>query len=320
MESMEGLKGKRILVTGGTGFVGSHVVELLLKKGASVIVPFRSLNPYSYFSLQKLDRKVLLVVSDLKDRLRVFDILSKYEINYVIHLAAQAIVPTAFINPAETLVNNIVGTVNILEGVRACKNITGVIIASSDKAYGKSEKICVETHRVGGDHPYEVSKSASDLIAQAYLKTYGMPIVITRFGNIYGPGDINYNRIIPGILTSFIEKKPLEIRSDGTYVRDYIYVKDVALAYVFLLKKIGSIKGQVYNISTDTTCSVLQLMKKTEKALRKKTSYRIMNTAINEIPYQHLDNSKITALGWRPSYTFKRGVRETYSWYKKNSL
>jgi CDP-glucose 4,6-dehydratase len=315
---MERLKGERILVTGGTGFVGSHLVEALIRKGAHVIVPFRSIDPHSYFFSTKLDRKVILAECDLKDRQRVFDVVTKYEVDSIFHLGAQPIVTTAYENPVETLESNIMGTVHILEAARTCPHIRSVIVASSDKAYGKTEKEYTEDFPLRGDHPYEVSKSSADLIAQMYYKTYHVPAVITRFGNIYGEGDLNLNRIVPGIMDAGIQKTVLHLRSDGTFVRDYIYVKDVASAYIFLLEKGDAVFGEAFNIASGKTYSVLELIKQAEKILRKKINFKIDNSAKNEIPFQSLNIDKIVTLGWKPEYSIQKTFKGILKWYKKS--
>ena len=313
------LANKNILITGGTGFVGSHLVEDLVKKGAQVVVPFRSLDPYSYFTSQKLAEKTILVIGDIKDKNRVFDIVVKYEIDYIFHLAAQAIVTTAYYNPWETIASNIIGTTNVLEAARLYPNIKGVIAASSDKAYGKlNKKKYKETDALRGNHPYEVSKSSADLIAYSYYKTYGLPIVITRFGNIYGEGDLNFSRIIPGIMKSIIKNEALKIRSNGKYVRDYLYVKDVANGYLMLAENIDKVKGKAFNFGSDENLSVLELIKLIEKKLNKKVNYKILDIAKNEIPYQSLDFSKIKKmLGWKPKYSISERIKRINSWYQK---
>lgn len=320
MENMESINGKNILVTGGTGFAGSHLVKELLRLGATVIVPIRSLDPRSYFATEQLGKKTVLAICNLKDEGRVLDVVSKYEIDYIFHLAAQAIVTTAYENPSETIISNIVGTTNILEAARRLSRVKGVIVASSDKSYGKSTKPYKETDPLRGDHPYDVSKSSTDLIAQAYSKTYNLPIVVTRFGNIYGEGDLNFSRIIPGIMKSIITKSQLELRSDGSYVRDYVYVKDVVSAYIFLLKNINQTKGQVFNISSNDSYSVISLVKKISQLTKNKFKYSILNVAKNEIPYQHLDDSKIRGLGWKSVYTISRTSKSILNWYKKHYL
>lgn len=314
---MERLTGRTILVTGGTGLVGSHVIELLLKKGHRVITTMRSHDPRSYFSTQKLYQRVIAAHCDIQDYTRVFDVVTKYEVDYIIHLAASAIVTTSYENPVEAIRTNVLGSVHVLEAARSSPRVKGVILASSDKAYGKSKRMYREDDPLRGDHPYEVSKSSADLIAHTYWKTYGLPVVITRFGNIYGPGDLHENRIIPGIMSSLISGASLVLRSNGTYVRDYVYVGDVACAYEFLLARMGTTQGQAYNISTDASYTVLDLIGQVEKIFRKRIRYTISNTAVNEIPYQHLDCGKIQKLGWKPRYAMREGLIKTYAWYRK---
>lgn len=314
---MEGLKGKRILVTGGTGFVGSHLVESLVESGAVVVVPYRSLDPRSYFVTQKLSNNALLVSGDLKDFERTYDIITKYAIEYIFHLGAQAIVETAFQNPRETILTNIVGTTNVLEAARLYGSVQAIMIASSDKAYGKTTKKYVETDPLSGDHPYEVSKSSADLVAQTYAKTYGLPVVVTRFGNIYGEGDLNFNRIIPGALQAILTNTPLDIRSDGTFVRDYVYVKDVVSGYLTLFGNVQKAKGEAYNLSSNESMSVLEVLDCIESTLKKKLHYRIRNTQKNEIPYQSLVFDKVKKLGYAPRYSLKKVLPGILTWYRK---
>ena len=316
MEDMERLEGKSVLVTGGTGLVGGHLVEALLQRKCRVVIPYRSVDPRSYFSTQKLAERSIMAIGDLKDAERMFDIVTKYEIEYIFHLGAQPIVPTAYNNPLETIATNVMGTVHVLESARRYPGVKGVIVASSDKAYGKSDKPYQENDPLRGDHPYEVSKSSADLIAYSYFKTYGLSIVITRFGNIYGPGDLNISRIVPGIMKTILTEETLELRSDGTYVRDYIYVNDVVTAYIFLMDNINKASGNIYNISSNYSYSVFEMIKQVERILHKKVPYRVAHNAINEIPYQHLDCAKITALGWRPQGDLDDSIHKTYDWYK----
>lgn len=310
---------KNVLVTGGTGFVGSHLVEELVRLGANVTTTYQTLNPRSFFFTQKLHKTVTMVQTDVCDFEKVFDIVTKCDIDYIFHLAAQALVEVAYYNPRRTLYSNILGTVNVLESARLFPKIKAVVVASSDKAYGKLKKNSyVETDALKGDHPYEVSKSSADLIAYSYFKTYRVPVVTTRFGNIYGEGDLNFSRIIPGILKSIITKTRLDIRSDGKYVRDYVYVKDVISGYLLLAQNIDKVRGEVFNFGSDETLSVLNIVKLIEKRLRQKVKYEILNTAKNEIPYQSLDYSKIKKiLGWKPKYTISKRIKKIHTWYRK---
>ncbi len=319
MESMAGLKGKKILVTGGTGFIGGHLVEELVAQGGKVTVIDIEVNPQSTFFLNKLGRKVKLEIIDITDRKKLAQFFKRYTPDYIYHLAAEPIVEKAYENPYRTFETNIMGTVNLLEEVRKNNKIKGVIVASTDKAYGKTTSAYDENSPLKGDHPYDVSKSSADLISQAYFKTYDLPVVITRFGNVYGEGDLYLNRIVPGICKAIIDDEPLMIRSDGKYVRDYLYVKDVVKGYIFLLSKLEKIKGEAFNFSSPDNLSVVEIIKKAEKILNTKIHYKILNNAKNEIPYQHLNDEKIRKMGWKNKYSLKSILPQVLEWYKRLS-
>ncbi len=309
---------KNVLVTGGTGFAGSHLIQELVKQGAHVVSTYQREDPFTYFHTNNLGKKVRLVRADVEDFEKVHDIVTKFDVDYIFHLAAQPLVDVAYHNPKRTLYSNILGTINILESARMYPRVKAVIVASSDKAYGKLEKgKYTEDHPLRGDHPYEVSKSAADLICNSYFQTYGVPVVTTRFGNIYGEGDLNFSRIIPGIMKSVILGEELELRSDGTFVRDYLYVKDVVDGYLLLGKNIESVRGHAFNFGSADTLSVIDLINIIESAIDKKVKYRILNNAKNEIPYQSLDYDKIKKhVGWKPKYSVKKTAKHIYQWYK----
>lgn len=315
MESM-GVRGKRILVTGGSGFIGSHLVKGLLKYTDNIVVASERLDSNSYFVKSGLFKQTVFEPVDITLKREVDQLGEKYDFDFIFHLAAQTIVTVAHKNPQRTFESNIMGTVNILELARSHK-VKGTIVASSDKAYGKSKDEYTETTPLKGDHPYDVSKTATDLIAQTYFKTYGLPLVITRMGNVYGPGDSHTNRIFPGICISLATNSVLSLRSDGSYVRDYIYVDDVVNALIILMKKFETIRGEAFNISSDKSFSVIQLITAIEKQTKLKINYKVENTAKNEIPFQHLNTNKIKKLGWKCESSFKESVLKTLDWYIK---
>lgn len=319
MEARSGVEGmvkKTVVVTGGAGFIGAHLVELLLKKKYKVFVIDIQKPTKTYYFLNKLHKKSKYKRVDITRKKQVADIIKSANPNYIIHLAAQPIVEDAYNHPRKTFEINIMGTVNILDACRNNPKIECIIVASSDKAYGKTKNTYTENSPLKGDHPYDVSKSCEDLIAQAYAKTYNMPVITTRFGNVYGEGDLHFDRIVPGICKSLITGKPLEIRSDGTYVRDYLYVKDVASGYLKLMGTKKDIGGEAFNFGSEETLSVLDVVKVIEKILKRKIQYKILNIAKNEIPYQSLDYTKAKGtLNWKPSNSFKSTAKKIFKWY-----
>lgn len=305
-----------IIITGGAGFIGSNLVDALVKTSNKIIVVDKEIAPKLIFSKTSL-KKVVFVKIDIRDKKKVFEVFKKNKPSHVIHLAAQTIVTTAFDNPLQTFETNILGSINIFEACREFGGVKRIVFASSDKAYGKTKKTYTEDSPLAGDHPYDVSKSSADLIAQTYFKTYNLPVVITRFGNVYGEGDLHFDRIIPGLCKAVIKKNTFEIRSDGKYIRDYVYVKDVVAGYIFLLTYKGSLDGEAYNFSSMDTFSVLELIERAETTLEVKVPYEILNVARNEIPYQHLDDSKVRYLGWQSKYTIENTLKNILQWYRK---
>ena len=310
---------KNILITGAAGFKGSHLVEQLSRTNARIISLVREFDPKSYFEIKELGKKSVIVIGDLKNPVKMADILSQFEITSIFHLGAQPIITTALMNPSETLNSNIMGTVNILEAARLYGRVSEILIVSSDKAYGPCEKLPYnEDERLQGKAPYDVSKSCCDLIAQMYCRVYKLPIVISRCANVFGPGDSNICRLIPGVIDAIIKNKSLEIRSDGKMIREYIYVKDTVNAYISLLENIEKTKGHAFNIAGHNIMSVLEVVEKVSKILGCSIKKNILNIAKTEIPKQYLDGSKIKKmLGWEPKTSFEQAILETYNWYQE---
>jgi CDP-glucose 4,6-dehydratase len=310
------LKGQNVLVTGGNGFIGSHLVKHLVDNKIKVVVPYLEINRKSYFNRYNLHKKTIFIRCDLRDFKKTFNLINNNKISFIFHLAAEALVEKALDKPLDTFSTNIMGTVNVLEAARRYGKIKGIIVTSSDKAYGKIPK-AKETDPVGGTHPYEISKASADLIVRGYFSTYGLPALVTRFGNVYGEGDLNFSRIIPGTLKSIICKEELQIRSDGKYIRDYVYVADVIEALLTLAKNIKMVQGEAFNISSDENLTVIKLVEKIGEILGVKVNYRILATAINEIPKQSINFRKIKRrLGWQPKNTLAGTIGQIYNWYK----
>jgi len=316
MEGMGRLKSSKVFITGGAGFIGSHLIESLARDGHNVVCVDFKVDPKSYFIISGAYKKCEFQILNICDRDAVRSAIEFAKPEFIIHLAAQTLVTEAYNNPYETFNSNIMGTVNILEAVRQNTLVKGVIIASSDKAYGKSSLAYTESNSLSGDHPYDVSKSSTDLIATTYFKTYQLPVVVTRFGNVYGEGDCHFDRIVPGICESIIKNKTFEVRSNGEYVRDYLYVKDVVDGYKLLLSNMNKVVGNAYNFSSKDKLSVIELIKKVEIITGRKIDYKILNNAKNEIPYQHLRDLKVRKLGWYNNYNLEMVFPDILNWYR----
>lgn len=309
-------------VTGGSGLVGTWLVQRLVAAGADVVCLLRDWVPQSELVRSHLIEQIKIVRGDVRDREVLERILGEYEVTTVIHLAAQTIVTIANRNPISTFETNIGGTWSLLEACRRSPKIEQLIIASSDKAYGDQEKLPYdELTPLQGQHPYDVSKSCADLIAHSYSATYGLPLSITRCGNFYGGGDLNWNRIIPGTIRAVIRGQRPIIRSDGQYVRDYFYVEDGAAAYMFLAEKLAenpALRGEAFNYSNELQITVLELVEKILKLMGSDLQPEIHNETINEIRIQYLDATKShTILGWKPLFSLDEGLRRTIDWYKE---
>jgi CDP-glucose 4,6-dehydratase len=241
----------------------------------------------------------------------------------VLHLAAQTIVPIANRNPVSTFESNVAGTWTLLEACRRSPTVRQIVVASSDKSYGDQEHLpYVETMPLVGRHPYDVSKSAGDLIAQSYASTYGLPVAITRCGNFYGGGDLNWSRIVPGTIRSVIRGRRPVIRSDGNFVRDYFYVEDGAAAYIFLSEKLAAdrtLVGEAFNFSNEQPISVIDITRMIMRLMGSDLEPEVRDEATNEIRCQYLSAAKAREmLGWRPLFQLEEGLNQTIDWYRKS--
>jgi CDP-glucose 4,6-dehydratase len=308
-------------VTGATGLVGSWLIRRLVQAGAQVFCLVRDWVPQSELVRSRQIEQVTVVRGDIRDREVLERSLGEYEIDTVIHLAAQTIVPIANRNPLSTFETNIAGTWNLLEACRRSPQVRQVVIASSDKAYGDQEILPYdESTPLRGQHPYDVSKSAADLIAQTYAVSYQLPVVVTRCGNFYGGGDLNWNRIVPGTIRSIIRGQAPVIRSDGNFVRDYFYVEDGAAAYMLLAEQLArypELRGEAFNFSYGNQLTVLELTRRILSLMGSDLQPEIRNEAVNEIRKQYLNADKARqSLGWSPLFTLEDGLKKTIAWYR----
>jgi CDP-glucose 4,6-dehydratase len=309
------------LVTGATGLVGGWLVRRLMNFDADVICLVRDWIPQSELNRSGMLDKVKVVRGDVRDQRLLEQTLGEYEVDTVIHLAAQTIVPIANRNPISTLDTNVAGTWALLEASRRSPSVKQIVLASSDKAYGDQEKLPYdETTPLAGRHPYDASKSAADLIAQAFAVTYQVPVAITRCGNFYGGGDLNWSRIVPGTIRSVIRGQRPVIRSDGEMVRDYFYVEDGAAAYTLLAERLAENRdliGEAFNFSNEQPVTVLELTERILKLMGSDAKPEIRNEAGNEIRCQYLSAEKARQrLSWRPLFQLDEGLKSTIEWYR----
>lgn len=310
------------LVTGATGLVGGWLVRHLLDKGAAVVCLVRDWVPQSELVRGGLVERVPVVRGDICDLALLERTLGEYEIDTVIHLAAQTIVGIANRNPVSTFEANIRGTWSLLEACRRSPSVRQIVVASSDKAYGETGKLpYTEETPLVGRHPYDVSKSCADLIAQSYAATYGLPVAVVRCGNLYGGGDLNWNRLVPGTVRSVLRNQRPVIRSDGHYVRDYFYVEDGAAAYTLLAQRLAKnpdLRGHAFNFSYETPVPVLELVNRILAIMGSDLQPLVLNQASNEIRCQYLSAAKARqTLNWRPVFALEEGLQRTVEWYRK---
>lgn len=307
-----------VLITGATGVIGSHLTEQVLELGADrVICLYRSISPHSYFTTHSLASQVTLEPGDVRDAGRMREIVLKHGVTTIFHLAAQPLVTLALQHPLDTIKVNVLGTANILEAARLSGHVQAVIVAASDKVYGTAKPPYHEEMALSPDHPYDASKAAADLLCRTYAKSYDVPVAIVRSANVYGPGDINFDRIIPGIMKAMITGDKLTIRSDGTLIREYLYVADAVAGYIAAAQHIATTRGQAYNFGSGAIFSVKDLLAQVPAIVGRELSFTIASTATHEIKSQSLDFAKaVTHLNWSPQWTFADAIKATYKWYE----
>lgn len=320
-------RNKNVFVTGATGLVGSWLTKFLMDDGANVVGLVRDRVPNSILwrSSGEFDyvKNALNVVNGCVEDYQLLErAMNEYEVEAVFHLAAQTIVGIANRNPLSTFESNVRGTYNLLEAARRNKRmLRAVVVASSDKAYGEQEKLPYdEESPMQGAHPYDVSKSCADLMTTSYFRTYGLPAVVTRCGNLFGPGDLNFNRIVPQTIRHALGAERPVIRSDGGYLRDYFYVKDGALALKFVAEQMyeRDIGGKAFNFSNGKPMTVVALVERILRIMgREDLEPVILNEAEGEIKNQYLSPAKAETLGWRARYPLDDALAETIGWYKE---
>jgi len=308
------------LVTGATGLIGGWLVRRLVSAGADVVCLARDWVPQSEFVRARLIEQVKVVRGDVRDQAQLERTLGEYEVDTVIHLAAQTIVGIANRNPISTFETNIAGTWALLEACRRSPSVKQIVIASSDKAYGDHETLPYsEDAPLQGRHPYDVSKSCADLIAQSYATTYKTPVAVTRCGNFYGGGDLNWNRIVPGTIRSVLRGQRPVIRSDGQFVRDYFYAEDGAAVNMVLAEALArdpDLRGEAFNFSNEIQVTVLELVERLLALMNSDLRPDVRNEATNEIRHQYLSAEKARRrLAWQPHFTLDEGLRRTIDWY-----
>ncbi len=314
-------QGRRVLVTGATGFLGGWLTRTLLDRGADVVALVRDEVPGTLFSRWKLAERCAVVRGSIEDQALMERALNEYAVEAVFHLAAQAIVGVANRSPLSTFEANIRGTWVVLEACRRSPTVKRIVMASSDKAYGIADKLpYTEDTPLAGRFPYDVSKSCADLIAQSYAATYALPVSVTRCGNLYGGGDLNFNRIIPESIRALLRGEPPPIRSDGSPVREYLYIEDAVSGYLALAEQMDrkEVVGRAFNIGTDRPQTVLEVVEALIRISgRKGIKPKILNTAKHEIPEQSLDSAAAKRiLRWTAGHTLEQGLKKTWLWYQ----
>jgi len=314
--------GRSVLVTGGNGFIGGNLVAALVRHGANVVVLVRDIPPRGALQLFDLVDRVTVVFGSVTDDAVVSRALTHYGVTDCFHLAAQALVGTARVSPADTFDSNVRGTWIVLEACR-CARVGRIVVASSDKAYGTSDRLpYVETHPLLATGPYDASKACTDIIARSYHASYGLPVSITRCANVYGPGDVNVTRLIPDVISSALRGEPVRLRSDGSHRRDFMFVDDAVDAYLTLAERTDrdGIAGQAFNIGTGEPRRVIDVVRQIVELAGRPDLEPIIEARVaagEEIPSQYTDSTKAKRmLGWQARVQFEEGLRRTIQWHR----
>lgn len=320
MEKVNFWEDKNVLVTGADGFIGGWIAKGLVEKGANVATIMRDVRKKNNIEVLGIKNKINIIYGDLINFSDCERAINEYEIECCFHIAAQAIVRIANNSPLSTFESNIRGTWNIMEACRLSKSVKGVVVATSDKAYGQQKVLpYTEDSPLLGYYPYDASKACADIITTYYFKTYNVPVAVTRNANTYGMADMNFSRLVPEVILSLLKGKEPVIRSDGTPERDYMFIRDAVNAYLALGENLHrkDVAGQAFNFGTGVPISVLELYNKITSIMGKSVKPKILNQAENEIDKQYLSIEKVKkVLGWQPKYSLDEGLKETIEWYK----
>lgn len=318
------MKNKRIFITGATGFVGAHITKHLIEQGANVTVLIKRCDSSSYFSICGLDKKVNIYYGDISDGTLIEQIIVEQKIEVIFHLAAVALQDLAYKMPKVTFQVNIVGTYNVLDAARLhTDTVEAVLVASSDKVYGDSDVLPYNENMVlQGSNPYDVSKVCQDMLARSFYHSYGLPVVVGRFGNIYGPGDNNFNRLVPGTIQKLEngESPLLRYPANGIFKRDFLYIKDIVNAYMYMLNNINKegVVGNAFNFGTGIATDIETVVNKIKSIMKcEDITSVVQKSDVSEILVQQLDATKaFERLGWKAEYSLDKGLEETIDWYR----
>jgi CDP-glucose 4,6-dehydratase len=312
----------RVLFTGAQGFIGSWVAERLLDEGAEVLVLDRPAAELSRFRLRGLDERCTPVSADLQELDSLSRVVEDHGVQAVFHLAAATIVGSTASKPLSTYEVNIRGTWNLLEACRlAAEPPARIVVASTDKAYGTHEDLPYrEDSALQPRFPYDTSKACADMIARSYAHAFGLPVAVTRFGNVFGGGDANFSRLIPGTIRALLAGERPEIRSDGKMERDFLYAEDAVTAYLAVAGSLDrpELHGRAWNASIGRPVSVLEVVKRLMAIAGREDEpdVRGAGTPHGEISRQWLDCSAISEhLHWTPAWDLEQGLETTYRWY-----